>query len=104
MSWLNFVDTGPPPEKMTPLALDTRTGQSVGPDDRQSFIAHATPKRKSIRAGITPMIRQRPGRSLTNEFGSWLTAPSPRKTSKMALMRRSRLNGAQLVIVRVITR
>ena len=45
----NFVDTGPPPEKVTPLALDTRTGQSVGPDDRQSFIAHASPERKSIR-------------------------------------------------------
>ena len=73
MSSLNFVDTGPPPEKVTPLALDTRTGQSVGPDDRQSFIAHATAERKSIRAGITPMVRQRLGRSLTNEFGSWLT-------------------------------
>jgi hypothetical protein len=69
----NFVDTGPPPEKATPLALDTRTGQSVGRDDRQSFIAHATPERKSIRAGITPMVGQRLGRSLTNEFGSWLT-------------------------------
>ena len=69
----NFVDTGPPPEKVTPLALDTRTGQSVGPDDRQSFIAHATSERKSIRAGITSMVRQRLGRSLTSEFGSWLT-------------------------------
>lgn len=39
MSSLNFVDTGRPPEKVTALALDTRTGQSVGPDDRQSFIA-----------------------------------------------------------------
>ena len=73
MSSLNCVDTGPPPEKVTPFALDTRTGQSVGPDDRQSFIAHATAERKSIRAGITPMVRQRLGRSLTNEFGSWLT-------------------------------
>ena len=53
----NFVDTGPPPEKVTPLALDTRTGQSAGPDDRQSFIAHATPERKSIRAGILRPIR-----------------------------------------------
>jgi hypothetical protein len=104
MSSLNFVDTGPPPEKVTPLALDTRTGQSVGPDDQQSSIAHATPELKSIRAGITRVVRQGLGRSLTKEFGSWLTAPSLERQARWHRWTGRVFNGARLVIVRVIKR
>jgi hypothetical protein len=77
----SFVDTGPPPEKVTPLALDTRTGQSVGPDDRQSFIAHATSERKSIRAVVQLEFAFEPA-SLNRQQNTQFLDSSTRKTPR----------------------
>ena len=62
----SYTETGPP--KVTPLALDARTGQSVDwPDDKPS-LRPVSPKRKRV----YPPFRDRFVGSLTVELELWL--------------------------------